>query len=160
MNGRPSWDEYFLAIARLVATRSTCVRRKVGAVLVLGKRMLATGYNGAPSGLPHCDEEGCLRETLGVPSGERHEICRGVHAEQNAIVQAACHGVSIQGATVYTTAFPCSLCAKMLINAKVTRIVYADGYPDVMAAELLAQAGVAADRMETKFRFDAEGVII
>lgn len=156
MKSRPGWDEYFAGIARLVGTRSTCLRRRVGAVIVLDRRVLATGYNGAPAGLPHCEEVGCLRETLGVPSGQRHEMCRGVHAEQNAIVQAARHGVSIRGATVYTTAFPCSLCAKMLINAGVVRVVYCDGYPDGMAAELLEQAGVETVRLEAPSRPDGE----
>jgi len=131
-----------MRIALDVATRSTCLRRKVGAVLVLDKRMLATGYNGAPSGLPHCAEVGCLRDALNVPSGERHELCRGLHAEMNALLQAALHGVKTAGATLYVTDRPCSLCAKMLINCQVKRVVVGGNYPDALADELLEQAGV------------------
>jgi dCMP deaminase len=139
---RPTWDEYFMAIAEQVATRSTCLRRKVGAVLVVDKRLLATGYNGAPSGVPHCSESGCLREQMAVPSGQRHELCRGLHAEQNAIVQAAKHGVSIGGATLYTTHHPCSMCAKVAINAGIRRIVSGHDYPDDLGKTLLAQGQV------------------
>ncbi len=138
---RPSWDQYFLKIALLVATRSTCLRRAVGAVLVRDRHLLATGYNGAPTGLKHCEElGGCLREQLGIPSGERHEICRGTHAEQNAIAQAARFGISTDGATIYVTNHPCSICTKILINAGIRRIVYAEGYPDELAVKLLAEA--------------------
>jgi dCMP deaminase len=129
-------------IAFLVAKRSTCRRRQVGAIAVADKRILATGYNGAPSGLAHCLEVGCLREELGVASGERHELCRGLHAEQNVIIQAAYHGVSIRGATLYCTNLPCSICSKMLINAGVVNIVYQDGYADSMTEEMLQAAGV------------------
>jgi dCMP deaminase len=139
---RPTWDEYFMAIAEQVATRSTCLRRKVGAVLVVDKRLLATGYNGAPSGVPHCSESGCLREQMAVPSGQRHELCRGLHAEQNAIIQAAKHGVSIGGATLYTTHHPCSMCAKVAINAGIRRIVSGHDYPDDLGKALLAQGQV------------------
>ena len=139
---RPSWDAYFMKITHTVAERSTCLRRHVGAILVRDKRILATGYNGAPRGLPHCSETGCLREKTGVPSGERHELCRGLHAEQNALLQAASHGISIEGSTLYTTTYPCSLCAKMLINGGIVRIVAASDYPDDMAKEMLGQAGV------------------
>ncbi|MDI6794609.1 MAG: cytidine/deoxycytidylate deaminase family protein [bacterium] len=139
---RPAWDDYFMEIAYQVARRSTCLRRQVGAVLVKDKEMLTTGYNGAPAGLPHCIDVGCIREEKGVPSGQRHELCRGLHAEQNTIIQAASHGVNIRGATLYSSHQPCSLCAKMLINAGITRIVYAGDYPDPMASELLAAAGV------------------
>ena len=118
---RPSWKEYFMGIASLVAKRSTCRRRRVGAIVVRDKRILATGYNGAPAGLPHCLDTGCLREEMEIPSGERHELCRGLHAEQNVIIQAAYHGVSIKGGTLYCTNLPCSICAKMLINAGVQR---------------------------------------
>jgi len=138
--GRPSWDEYFMRIAHVVASRSTCLRRKVGAILVKDKRILATGYNGAPKGLPHC--ETCLREELGVPSGQRHELCRGVHAEQNAIIQAAVFGVSTKGAVLYTTTFPCIICAKMLINAEVDEIVYDSDYEDPESVKILKEAGV------------------
>ncbi|WP_290902673.1 dCMP deaminase family protein, partial [Ferroglobus sp.] len=119
---RPSLDEYFMEIAKVVAKRSTCLRQNVGAVIVKDKRILSTGYNGAPMGLPHCLDIGCLREELNVPSGERHELCRAVHAEQNAIIQAAVHGVSIKGATLYTTHQPCIMCAKMIINAGIVRV--------------------------------------
>lgn len=139
---RPPWDEYFMQIARVVATRSTCLRRQVGAVLVKDKRILTTGYNGAPRGLPHCLEVGCLREQLGIPSGERQELCRGLHAEQNAIIQAAYYGVSIAGATLYCTHQPCITCAKMLINAGIEKIIYEEAYPDELAEKMLREAGV------------------
>lgn len=142
---RPSWDEYFMAITRMVAERSTCLRRRVGAVVILDKRILTTGYNGAPTGLGHCLDVGCLREQQNVPSGERHELCRGLHAEQNAIIQAALSGVSIRGGTIYTTHFPCVLCAKMLINAGIRRVVFADGYPDLLSRELLTEAGLMVE---------------
>ncbi len=145
---RPSWDRYFMEIATMVSSRSTCLRRKVGAVLVKDKRILATGYNGPPSGLAHCEEVGCLRERLGIPSGERHEICRGLHAEQNAIIQAALHGVSIRGAQLYSTTFPCIICSKMLINAGIRQIFYGEGYPDELSAALLEEAGVTLVRLE------------
>jgi dCMP deaminase len=138
---RPSWEQYFMDIASLVAKRSTCRRRSVGAVLVKDKRILATGYNGPPSGIPHCLDVGCLREQMGIPSGERHELCRGLHAEQNVIIQAAYHGVAIKGATLYCTHLPCSICSKMLINAGIKDIRYHEGYADPMAQELLATAG-------------------
>ncbi len=139
---RPSWDEYFLKIAFDVSERSTCLRRKVGAILVKNKRILSTGYNGAPSGLRHCEDMGCIREQQGVPSGERHELCRGLHAEMNAFLQAAVHGVSTQDSMLYTTTYPCSLCAKMIINAGVRRVVEAGEYPDPLSRELLTEAGV------------------
>jgi dCMP deaminase len=129
-------------IADLVARRSTCRRRMVGAVAVKDKRILATGYNGAPSGIPHCLEVGCLREQEGIPSGERHELCRGIHAEQNVIIQAAFHGVSIQGATLYCTNLPCIICSKMLINAGIREIVYREGYADPLSEELMKAAQV------------------
>ncbi|MEE9402948.1 MAG: cytidine/deoxycytidylate deaminase family protein [Desulfobacteria bacterium] len=139
---RPSWKEYFMDIALLVARRSTCRRRRVGAITVRDKRILATGYNGAPTGLPHCLDIGCLREELEIPSGERHELCRGLHAEQNVIIQAAYHGVSIEGATLYCTNLPCSICSKMLINAGIRDIIYQEGYADSMTEEMLSAAGV------------------
>jgi dCMP deaminase len=142
MSKRLSWDEYFMSIAHLVANRSTCLRRQVGAVLVKDNRILCTGYNGAPSGLRHCLEIGCLREKLGIPSGERHELCRGLHAEQNTLVQAARHGIVVADSTLYCTTFPCVICAKMLINAGVIGIVYSDGYSDALAQELLAEADI------------------
>ena len=139
---RPSWDEYFMEITRLVASRSTCLRRQVGAVLVKEKNILATGYNGVPSGITHCDVTGCLREQLNVPSGERHELCRGLHAEQNAIIQAARHGVNIADSILYCTDSPCIICSKMLINAGVREIIYGRGYPDDLSLEMLAEAGI------------------
>ena len=142
MIDRPDWDHYFMQIASVVATRSTCMRRKVGALLVLNKRILSTGYNGAPSGLSHCLEVGCLREQLKVPSGERHELCRGLHAEQNAIIQAAVHGVAIKGSVLYCTHYPCALCAKMLVNAGVRSLVLSENYPDALAKELFTEAGI------------------
>jgi dCMP deaminase len=140
--GRPSWDAYFMEITRLVARRSTCRRRLVGAVLVKDKRILATGYNGAPSGLPHCLDIGCLREQNQIPSGERHELCRGLHAEQNVIIQAARHGIQIQGATLYCTTMPCIICAKMIINAGILTVCYEEGYADQLSEKLFADAGV------------------
>jgi len=131
-----------MSIAELVSSRSTCVRRKVGAVLVKDKRIIATGYNGPPTGLKHPEEVGCLREKLGVPSGQRHELCRGLHAEQNAIIQAALHGVSTKGSVLYCTHCPCSLCVKMLINAGIKKVVYREGYPDWLAKELAEEAGL------------------
>ncbi|MFP4056903.1 MAG: deoxycytidylate deaminase [Candidatus Brocadiia bacterium] len=145
---RPSWDEYFVKIAFDVAERSTCLRRKVGAILVKNKRILATGYNGAPSGLSHCEDVGCLREQQQVPSGQRHELCRGLHAEMNAFLQAAVHGVSTDGATLYVTVFPCSLCAKMIINAGVRRVVEAGDYPDELARPLLEEAGIPVEHID------------
>lgn len=139
---RPSWDEYFMEITRLVAQRSTCLRRKVGAIIVKQKRIITTGYNGAPAGLAHCEEVGCIREKLHIPSGQRQELCRGIHAEQNAIIQAAIMGVSIQGGTLYCTDQPCTLCAKMLINSGIKRIVYKGDYPDDYSLGLLNEAGV------------------
>jgi len=142
---RPSWDEYFLGIAKEVSKRSTCIRRSVGALLVRGKRILTTGYNGPPSGLPHCIDVGCLRDEIGVPSGQRQELCRGLHAEQNALLQAAIYGISVEGATLYCTTTPCSLCAKMLINARIERIVALEEYPDEFARRLLEDAGIKVD---------------
>lgn len=139
---RPSWDEYFMEIARVISSRSTCLRRKVGAIIVLERRIISTGYNGAPSGLKHCDEVGCLRKDLEIPSGQRHELCRGLHAEQNAIIQAAVHGVSVRGGTVYATHSPCVVCAKMLVNAGVEKIVCQEGYPDELTSEILSAADI------------------
>jgi dCMP deaminase len=145
---RPSWETYFMDITALVAMRSTCTRRKVGAVIVKDKRILTTGYNGAPSGIRHCFEVGCLREQLKVESGMRHELCRGIHAEQNAIIQAAYHGVSVKGAGLFCTNQPCSICAKMIINAGIVKIVYRDGYADDLAREMLAEAKVEVVRID------------
>ena len=140
---RPSWDEYFMEMAMLTAKRSTCMRRSVGAVIVQDKHIIATGYNGAPKGIPHCEEiGGCLRERMNIPSGERHELCRALHAEQNAIIQAATLAQSIEGASIYITNQPCVICAKMIINAGIKRIVVKEGYPDKLAVDLLAEAGL------------------
>lgn len=139
---RVSWTEYFMDITKLVARRSTCIRRTVGAVIVKDQRILATGYNGAPKGITHCDVTGCLRAKLNVPSGQRHELCRGIHAEQNAIIQAALHGVCIENAVLFCTNQPCSICTKMIINAGITQIYYEDGYADDLSLEMLREAGV------------------
>ncbi|MDD4953450.1 MAG: cytidine/deoxycytidylate deaminase family protein [Candidatus Omnitrophica bacterium] len=144
---RPSWDEYFLQVAQLVSKRSTCLRRHVGAVVVRDKRILATGYNGAPSGLRHCIEIGCLRDKLEVPSGQRHELCRALHAEQNALIQASLYGVGLKGSTLYATNQPCVICAKMLINAGISEIVVCDGYPDRMAMDFLKEAKIKVRRL-------------
>ncbi|MDD5170658.1 MAG: cytidine/deoxycytidylate deaminase family protein [Syntrophales bacterium] len=144
---RPDWDEYFMNIADLVATRSTCLRRSVGAVLARDKRLLSTGYNGAPSGLRHCTEIGCFRKQNNIPSGERHELCRGLHAEQNAIIQAALYGVSIRDARLYCTNHPCTICAKMIINAGIASVVIKDGYGDPMAVDILREAGVKVEML-------------
>jgi len=139
---RQSWDEYFMGIVELVKERSTCMRRQVGAVVVKDKRILSTGYNGAPMNCPHCEETGCLRIQMNIPSGTRHELCRAVHAEQNAIVQAAYHGISLKGATLYVTDSPCVICAKLAINAGIEVIVYKGEYPDELSKQLLSEAGV------------------
>jgi len=130
----------------MVARRSTCLRRHVGAILVRDKRILATGYNGAPSGLRHCEEVGCLREDTSIPSGQRHELCRGLHAEQNAIIQAAYHGFSIRDAMLYCTNKPCVICSKMLINAGIRKILYEDGYDDNLADQMLREANIEIER--------------
>lgn len=145
---RPSWDNYFLGVAQLVSRRSTCLRRKVGAVLVKEKQILATGYNGAPTNISHCDSKGCLRLELNIPSGQRHEICRGLHAEQNVLLQAARHGVSCKESVLYITHAPCSICAKMIINAGVTEVVFVDEYPDDTAGSFLAEADIKVRRIE------------
>lgn len=142
MAERPDWDHYFMEIASVISTRSTCLRRQVGALMVLDKRILSTGYNGAPGGLSHCLEIGCLRQQMNIPSGERHELCRGIHAEQNAIIQAAVHGVAINGSVLYSTHYPCSQCAKMLVNAGVKSLVLKDNYPDDLAKALFSEAGI------------------
>ncbi|MFH2138625.1 MAG: dCMP deaminase family protein [Candidatus Omnitrophota bacterium] len=139
---RPSWDQYFLDIAQLVAKRSTCLRRSVGAVIVKDKRILTTGYNGAPSGLKHCEEVGCLREQLRVPSGQRHELCRALHAEMNAIIQAAQYGMSVAESIIYCTTQPCIICAKMIVNAGIKKVVVTSNYPDKLAEKILKEARV------------------
>ena len=139
---RLSWDDYFMEITHLVAKRATCLRRQIGAVIVRDKRILSTGYNGAPRGLAHCLETGCLREKMDIPSGKQQELCRGLHAEQNAIIQAALSGVSIADSQIYSVTHPCVVCAKMIINAGIKRIVYEDSYPDPLSKEMLAEAEV------------------
>ncbi|MBW1801560.1 MAG: cytidine/deoxycytidylate deaminase family protein [Deltaproteobacteria bacterium] len=146
---RPSWPEYFMAITELVAKRATCLRRQVGAILVKDKRILATGYNGAPAGLRHCEEVGCIREDASIPSGMRHELCRGLHAEQNVIIQAAYHGISINNATLYCTNKPCVICSKMIINAGIKTIYYSDGYDDPLADKMFKEAGMEIVRLVT-----------
>ena len=144
---RPPWPEYFMSITKMVAKRSTCLRREVGAILVKDKRILATGYNGAPSGLKHCEAVGCLRKDSSVPSGTRHELCRGLHAEQNAIIQAAYHGSRIQGATLYCTNKPCVICSKMIINAGIEKVYFEEGYDDPLADQMLDDARIEILRL-------------
>ena len=139
---RPDNDEYFMEMAFLVSKRSTCLRSRVGAVIVRDKHVISTGYNGSPRGTKHCEELGCIRQQMNIPSGTRHELCRGVHAEQNAITQAAYFGTSVANATIYTTTFPCSMCAKILINAGITEVVYADGYVDDLSKKLFAETNI------------------
>lgn len=154
---RPSWDEYFMEMAQLTAKRSTCLRRSVGAIIVKDKHIVATGYNGAPRGIKHCAERGgCMREKLGVPSGERHELCMALHAEQNAIIQAATLGVSIEGATIYVTHQPCVICAKMIINAGIKRIVVKEGYPDKLAVDILDEAGLKVVMIDEHAGYNAD----
>jgi len=145
---RPTIDEYFLKIASVVAERSTCRRHHVGAVAVKDKHILSTGYNGAAAGSKDCLELGCLRDELNIPSGERHEICRGIHAEQNTIIQASLHGVSLEGSTIYCTHTPCILCAKMLVNARIKRFVTFGSYNDSSFVELFKEAGIEFERQE------------
>ncbi len=145
---RPSWDEYFLEVAKLVAKRSTCLRRQVGAVAVRDKRILSTGYNGAPSGLAHCADIGCLRQKLNIPSGQRQELCRALHAEQNVIIQAVIHKVDLEDSVIYVTSQPCVICSKMLISVGVKEIVILDGYPDELAKEMLKEAGIKVRKLK------------
>jgi len=145
---RPCWDEYFMEVAEVVRKRSTCMRRQVGAVIVKDNRILSTGYNGAPKGLRHCAEVGCTRANNNVPSGERHELCRGLHAEQNAIIQAAVFGTAIEGATIYTTLSPCVLCTKMIINSGIKRIVLREQYNDPLAIEMLEESGITVVKID------------
>jgi len=144
-------------IATLVAKRSTCLRRRVGAVVIKDKNILTTGYNGTPSGITHCSDAGCLREKLGVPSGQRHELCRGLHAEQNAIIQAAKHGVNIQGGTLFCTHSPCIICSKMIINAGIQRVVFLEGYPDNLSLEMLGESGIIVEPFRGAGMNGAEG---
>ena len=149
METRASWDEYFMEIAEIVKTRATCIRRQIGAVIVKDNRIITTGYNGAPSGLKHCTEMGgCYREKLGIPSGQRHELCRALHAEQNAIIQAANLGISTKDATIYVTLQPCVICAKMIINAGIIKVVYKGSYPDELSLNMLKEAGIQLIEMQ------------
>jgi dCMP deaminase len=143
---RPDWDQYFMKITRDVAERSTCLKRKVGAIVVKDHRVLSTGYNGAPKNIEHCSKAGCLRKKLKVPSGQRHELCRGLHAEQNAIIQAAVHGVKIDGATMYCTFQPCIICVKMMINAGIKKLIYGGDYPDKLALKMLKESKMKVER--------------
>lgn len=145
---RPSWDEYFMDIVDLIKTRSTCIRRQVGALIVKDKRILATGYNGAPTGCRHCIDIGCMRQEMNIPSGQRHELCRAIHAEQNAIIQAAYSGTSVKDGTLYVTHQPCVLCAKMVINAGIRKVVFRGEYPDELAMDMLKESGVRVVRFE------------
>ncbi|MDD5644530.1 MAG: cytidine/deoxycytidylate deaminase family protein [bacterium] len=144
---RPSWDEYFMEIAQLVAQRSTCLRRKVGAIIVKDKHVLATGYNGAPSGLKHCLEIGCLRIKNKIPSGQRHELCRGLHAEMNVIIQSAKFGIGIKDSVIYSTTHPCILCAKMIVNAGIKKVIIRENYPDREAVKIFKEAGVTIKKI-------------
>ncbi|NHJ48847.1 MAG: cytidine deaminase [Asgard group archaeon] len=145
---RPTVDEYFTAMAELVSTRSTCIRRLFGSVIVQNNHVISTGYNGAPKDMPHCLDIGCLRDDLKIPSGTKHEVCRGVHAEQNAIIQCAIHGESTKGATLYVTGYPCKICAKMIINSMIDRVVISGAYADTEGIELLEEAGIKVYIME------------
>lgn len=150
MTSRPSWEEYFLELAELVARRSTCLRRNVGAVLVKEERIISTGYNGAPRGLHHCLDLGCLRQELNIPSGQRYELCRGVHAEQNAIINAAFYGVSTRGAVLYCTNQPCIICARMIINAGIIKVVHKGDFDDNLALQFMEEAGVEVVEKNSK----------
>ncbi|SKA75823.1 dCMP deaminase [Caloramator quimbayensis] len=144
---RPSWDEYFMDIAQIVKKRSTCLRRQVGAVIVKDNRILTTGYNGVPPKMRHCEEIGCLRQKLNIPSGERHELCRALHAEQNAVIQAAKYGISVEGSTIYVTAQPCVICAKILIASGIKRIVFNGDYPDELSLSMLEESGIEIKKL-------------
>ena len=139
---RPTWNEYFMRITEDVSSRAICVKRKVGAIIVKDNHILATGYNGAPKGFEHCTEDTCIRKQMSVPSGQRHELCRGLHAEQNAIIQAAVQGVKIEGGTMFCTYQPCVICVKMMINAGIKKLIYSGGYPDELAAQMLKESKI------------------
>lgn len=134
---RPAWDDYFMKITQDVSERATCVKRQVGAIIVKDNRILSTGYNGAPKGFDHCEKTGCIRKEMGLPSGQRHELCRGLHAEQNAIIQAAVHGVQVEGSTLYCNYQPCAICVKMMINAGIKKLIFSGSYPDELAQQML-----------------------
>ena len=145
---RPSWKEYFMQITENVATRSTCLRREVGAVIVRDNRILTTGYNGAPTGLDHCQEVGCLRDKLNIPSGEKQELCRGIHAEQNALIQAAKYGISLENSEIFVTTQPCITCTKLLINAGIKKVIYKNPYPDKYSLKLLEESDTEVEIYE------------
>ncbi|MFW5928509.1 MAG: deoxycytidylate deaminase [Thermoplasmatota archaeon] len=156
---RPTVDEYFMTMAELAASRSTCLRRHVGAVIVRDKQVISSGYNGAPKDLPHCEEVGCRREQMNVKSGTRHELCRGVHAEQNAVIQAAVFGVSVKDGTLYCTHHPCVLCMKILINAGIKRIVYKEGYPDELAREIIEESDIEIEEYSGREKEKIENIL-
>ncbi|NQT29258.1 MAG: cytidine deaminase [Candidatus Saganbacteria bacterium] len=145
---RPPWNDYFMKITQDVSERATCVKRQVGAIVVKDNRILSSGYNGAPKGFEHCTEKTCIRRQMDIPSGRRHELCRGLHAEQNAIIQAAWHGVKISGSTMYCNYQPCAICVKMIINAGITKLVYSGGYPDELARQLLKDSKLEVEKYE------------
>ncbi len=145
---RPNWDQYFMQIAQVIATRATCLRRNVGAVLVKNKRIISTGYNGTLTGLPHCDRVGCLREKQGIPSGQRQELCRGMHAEANALLFASTYGIDMHNATLYSTNQPCVSCAKMIIQAGIKKVVFEGAYPDRLAVQMFKQAKVKLEKFK------------
>ncbi|MCA1927202.1 MAG: cytidine/deoxycytidylate deaminase family protein [Calditerrivibrio sp.] len=147
---RPDWDEYFFKIIDVVKGRSTCLRREIGAIIVKDNHILSTGYNGVPTGISHCTDVGCLRAKLNVPSGQRHELCRGLHAEQNAIIQAAKYGIKVEGAKIYTNVKPCSICTKMIINSGIKEIVFIEYYNDPLADELLSETDLIVRKFESK----------
>lgn len=150
MDSRPSWQQYFMQMAYLASKRSTCTRRAVGAVMVRDNQIISTGYNGSPKGVPHCAEVGCLREQQNVPSGQKHELCRGVHAEQNAIIQAAINGSSTRGAHLYCTHQPCSICARLIINAEIKKVYISETYPDELGEQLFREAGIELIHFNTQ----------
>lgn len=156
---RPTYDEYFTAMAELVSTRSTCLRRQFGSIIVQNDHTISTGYNGAPKGMKHCIEIGCLRDELNIPSGTKHEICRGVHAEQNAIIQCAIHGESTKGATLYVTGYPCKICAKIIINAQIRRVVISGSYSDTEGIDLLKEAGIEVKIMDKLAKEELDDII-
>lgn len=139
---RPDLDTYFMNMAKVASTMTTCTRRQVGAIIVKDKQVISTGYNGAPKNTKHCLDIGCLRDELKIPSGKSPELCRAVHSEQNAIIQAALNGRNTNGATIYCTHQPCCICAKMIINAGITRVVYEHSYPDDLSIQLMTEAGI------------------
>lgn len=151
MNKRPTWEEYFKQMAKYAATRSTCLRRQVGAIAVMGNRIIATGYNGAPPNVTHCSERGCLRQKLNIPSGERHEVCYAMHAEQNLIVQCAQNGLSMKDSTVFCTTKPCFICTKMLYSVGIKSIYWDGDYPDEMTDNFLKEVGTV-DNCYARFK--------